>query len=191
MRRRIHSAGTLNDWNPWNGWAMGLALVGLLGSACAITPRENWPPATGADAAAEAEIDEAGKEPQPAESSEADAAEPEGANQAQVKKPSAMRQRAESAAEGAIIGTVIGGQIAGVYGAAAGAALFGLYGLITGDVPFDAGRPARGPGGPAGSADDAMEREIDDELRRWADAEGVTPILCWSGALMAMDNSPP
>ena len=34
-------------------------------------------------------------------------------------------------------------------------------------------------------------REIDDELRRWADAEGVTPILCWSGALMAMDNSPP
>jgi hypothetical protein len=34
-------------------------------------------------------------------------------------------------------------------------------------------------------------REIDDQLRRWADDEGVTPILCWSGALMSMDNSPP
>jgi len=34
-------------------------------------------------------------------------------------------------------------------------------------------------------------REIDDELKRWADAEDVTPILCWSGALMANDNAPP
>ena len=32
---------------------------------------------------------------------------------------------------------------------------------------------------------------IDEDLRRWADAEGVTPIHCWSGALMSMDNSPP
>ena len=32
---------------------------------------------------------------------------------------------------------------------------------------------------------------IDEDLRRWADAEGVTPIQCWSGALMSMDNSPP
>ncbi len=34
-------------------------------------------------------------------------------------------------------------------------------------------------------------REVDDELRRWAETEGVTPILCWSGALMANDNAPP
>ena len=34
-------------------------------------------------------------------------------------------------------------------------------------------------------------REIDDELRRWAEVEGITPIFCWSGALMANDNAPP
>ena len=32
---------------------------------------------------------------------------------------------------------------------------------------------------------------INDELRLWADADGVTPIHCWSGALMSMDNAPP
>ena len=34
-------------------------------------------------------------------------------------------------------------------------------------------------------------RDIDDELRRWAEVEDVTPIHCWSGALMANDNAPP
>ena len=33
--------------------------------------------------------------------------------------------------------------------------------------------------------------EVADELNRWADAEGIRPIECWSGAVMSADNSPP
>lgn len=142
--------------------SLAVVAVALLGLACQTARPENWPPARGADAEAEAEIETAGTEAD----EDTEAASDDAATQAQARKPSALRRHAESAAEGAIIGTVVGGQIGGVYGAAAGAALFGLYGLITGDVPFDAGRPARGPAGPVGSADDAMEREIDDELDR-------------------------
>ncbi len=67
--------------------------------------------------------------------------------------------------EGLIIGTVVGGQVAGAYGAAAGAALFGLYGLITGDVPLQGGRtPSSGRRRPS---DGDLEREIEDELAEY------------------------
>jgi antitoxin component YwqK of YwqJK toxin-antitoxin module len=55
-----------------------------------------------------------------------------------------------------------------------GAGLFGLYGLITGDVPFDSGRaqPRPGssrPGTPAG--DDALADEIEDEIAKQTELE--------------------
>ena len=70
----------------------------------------------------------------------------------------------EAGLEGMIVGTVIGGQVASIYGAAVGAALFGLYGLITGDVPLDgvSGPTRRNPRGM--DPDSALEQEIEDEL---------------------------
>jgi antitoxin component YwqK of YwqJK toxin-antitoxin module len=86
------------------------------------------------------------------------------------KAPSGIVKRAESTVEGVIIGTVIGGQIAGGYGAAVGAAVFGLYSLITGDVPFDSGQQRSRPG--AGTdADEALEEEIEEELERQSELE--------------------
>jgi hypothetical protein len=81
--------------------------------------------------------------------------------------PSKVRQHAESGVEGMIVGTVIGGQIGGTTGAAVGAALFGLYGLVTGDVPFESGQ-GQGPRGRrgGGGVDDALEREVENELER-------------------------
>ncbi|MCP4007574.1 MAG: hypothetical protein GY725_25620 [bacterium] len=79
-----------------------------------------------------------------------------------------VRRRAEAGVEAMIIGTVVGGQIGSVYGAAIGAALFGVYGFVTGDVPFDSGRGNPGPTGRRRNenADQAMEREIEEELER-------------------------
>lgn len=34
-------------------------------------------------------------------------------------------------------------------------------------------------------------RGVKDELDRWAEGEGVTPIECWAGGLMAFDGKPP
>ncbi len=76
--------------------------------------------------------------------------------------PSTVGQHAASGVESMIIGTVIGGQVAGPAGAAVGAAIFGLYGAITGDVPFETGR-GRGPRR-RGSADGQLEREVEAEL---------------------------
>ncbi len=78
--------------------------------------------------------------------------------------PSTAGQHAASGVESMIIGTVIGGQIAGPAGAAVGAAVFGLYGAITGDVPFETGR-GRGPRR-RGSADGELEREVEAGLGR-------------------------
>ena len=84
-----------------------------------------------------------------------------------------LRRHAESGLEGLIIGTVIGGQLFGQYGAAVGAVAVGLYGLITGDVPFDTGRGSSGRGGRAGRGDPdtELEDEIDDELDRQEELE--------------------
>ena len=79
---------------------------------------------------------------------------------------SKVQKHAESGVEGMIVGTVIGGQLGGATGAAVGAAVFGLYGLVTGEVPFESGR-GRGPRGRrGGSVDDALEAEVEDELER-------------------------
>ncbi len=43
-----------------------------------------------------------------------------------------------------------------------------------------------GPGDPAG-----VVRGVQEDLNRWADAEDVTPITCWAGALMAFDGETP
>jgi antitoxin component YwqK of YwqJK toxin-antitoxin module len=84
-----------------------------------------------------------------------------------------LRRHAESGLEGMIIGTVIGGQLFGQYGALVGAVGIGLYGLITGDVPFDTGRGSSGRGGRSsrGDPDTALEDEIDEELDRQEELE--------------------
>ena len=99
---------------------------------------------------------------------DAGAADPADPKPQQAQRgPSKVRQHAESGVEGMIVGTVIGGQIGGTTGAAVGAALFGLYGLVTGDVPFESGQ-GKGPRGRrgGGGVDDALEREVENELER-------------------------
>jgi antitoxin component YwqK of YwqJK toxin-antitoxin module len=94
------------------------------------------------------------------------------ATQAQRVRQSDMARRAQAGLESMIIGTVIGAQF-GLIGAAAGAAVFGLYGIVTGDVPFDSGRrnqPQSGGGHPRGN-DDEMENEVDQELKKQEDLE--------------------
>lgn len=94
------------------------------------------------------------------------------AAQAQKTSGGGLQQHAESGVESMIIGTVVGGQIMGAYGAAVGAALFGLYGFITGDVPFETGAGTRGPPGrgraPGGGPgpDSVLDQELEDELSR-------------------------
>jgi hypothetical protein len=93
--------------------------------------------------------------------------------QAQKRGKNPIAKRAEAGLESTIMGTVIGGQIGGTYGAAIGAAIFGLYGLITGDVPFDSGRsgsPSAGRRGGA-DADEALESEIEEELAKQEELE--------------------
>ena len=80
--------------------------------------------------------------------------------------PSKVQKHAESGVEGMIVGTVIGGQLGGATGAAVGAAVFGLYGLVTGEVPFESGRGNGPRGRRGGSVDDALEAEVEDELER-------------------------
>jgi antitoxin component YwqK of YwqJK toxin-antitoxin module len=95
------------------------------------------------------------------------------APQAHSPSKGALRRHAESGLEGMIIGTVLGGQVFGQYGAAVGAAMLGLYGFITGDVPFDTGRgsPGTGDRGRGGDPDAALDREIEEELSRQEDLE--------------------
>ncbi len=90
------------------------------------------------------------------------------AAQAQKSSKGGLQRHAESGVEGMIIGTVVGGQILGQYGAAAGAVLFGLYGLITGDVPFETGKGSAGVPGRRGgpNPDAALDQEIEEELSR-------------------------
>jgi antitoxin component YwqK of YwqJK toxin-antitoxin module len=99
------------------------------------------------------------------------------ATQAQRVRQSDMARRAEAGLESMIIGTVIGAQFGGI-GAIAGAAVFGMYGIITGDVPFDSGRrnqPQSGGGGGGGGHprgnDEEMENEVDQELKKQEDLE--------------------
>ena len=93
------------------------------------------------------------------------------ATQAQRVRQSDMARRAEAGLESMIIGTVIGAQFGGI-GALAGAAVFGLYGIITGDVPFDSGRRNQPPQSnhPRGN-DEEMENEVDQELKKQEDLE--------------------
>jgi hypothetical protein len=124
------------------------------------------------DEAADGETaDEAAADGEVVEDVDEDGGDEEEPTQAQKAPQGALAQRAESAVEGVIIGTVVGGQIAGGYGAAIGAAVFGLYGLVTGDVPFDSGQKQRGPGSGGGDADDALESEIEEELEKQSELE--------------------
>jgi len=93
------------------------------------------------------------------------------ATQAQRQRQNNIARRAQAALESMIIGTVIGAQLGGPIGAAAGAGAFGLYGLITGDVPFDSGRRSQPQGREPRSSDDQMENEVDEELKKQQDLE--------------------
>jgi antitoxin component YwqK of YwqJK toxin-antitoxin module len=92
-------------------------------------------------------------------------------NQAQRVRQNDIARRAEAGLESMIIGTVIGAQLGGPIGAAAGAGLFGLWGLITGDVPFDSGRRSAPASHPSRGSDEEMENEVDDELKKQQDLE--------------------
>ena len=95
------------------------------------------------------------------------AADPAGGRTKQAQRgPSKAQRHAESGVEGMIVGTVIGGQLGGAAGAAVGAAVFGLYGLVTGEVPFETGRGSGPRGRRGGGVDEALEAEVEDELER-------------------------
>ena len=92
---------------------------------------------------------------------------------------SVLKRHAESGLEGLIVGTVVGAQMGGGHpiAAAAGAILFGLYALVTGDVPLvdDRQRERREDPRRALEEDeiadqldrqDQLEDEIEAELRR-------------------------
>jgi antitoxin component YwqK of YwqJK toxin-antitoxin module len=91
--------------------------------------------------------------------------------QAQRQRQNNIANRAQAGLEGMIIGAVIGAQIGGPIGAAAGAGAFGLWGVITGDVPFDSGRRSQPQAREPRSSDDQMENEVDDELKKQQDLE--------------------
>ncbi|HTO08067.1 MAG TPA: hypothetical protein VMR86_13545 [Myxococcota bacterium] len=92
------------------------------------------------------------------------------ATQAQRVRQSDMARRAEAGLESMIIGTVIGAQFGGI-GALAGAALFGMYGIITGDVPFESGRRQQPASSHPRGNDEDMESEVDQELKKQEDLE--------------------
>ncbi len=94
------------------------------------------------------------------------AGDPSGRTKQAQRGPSKIQKHAESGVEGMIVGTVIGGQLGGATGAAVGAAVFGLYGLVTGDVPFESGRGNGPRGRRGGGVDEALEAEVEDELER-------------------------
>lgn len=149
-----------------------LALIALLAGslACASTPAPDPASAPAPSGEAGTQDGEAGA--QDPVVADPNAPEPE-PTQAQSAPGGGLGRRAESAVEGVIIGTVVGGQVGGGYGAAAGAVLFGIYGLLTGDVPFDSGRGQPHPGGSrtGGDADEALDQEIEDEIERQTDLE--------------------
>ena len=139
------------------GVRIATALLFCTSVACATGGQPPDPSGSSEPVSSDPTVDGATGEPQPPPTS------------SQTGPGNPIGARAESAMEGLIIGTVIGGQIAGSYGAAAGAALFGLYGLITGDVPLQGGRsPSSRRGRPS---DDDLEREIEDELSNQAELE--------------------
>lgn len=92
-------------------------------------------------------------------------------SQAQRVRQNDIARRVEAGLESMIIGTVIGAQLGGPIGAAAGAGAFGLWGLITGDVPFDSGRRSAPASHPTRGSDDEMENEVDQELKKQQDLE--------------------
>ena len=152
-RRKESMAPTLRALGP----RIALFVALTTGLACASAPAP--PVGSGSDPQASAPAADPGATGDPAA-------------QAQKASGGALQQHAESGMESMIIGTVVGGQIMGAYGAAVGAALFGLYGFITGDVPFETGVGAqgppgrgRGPGGGAGP-DSMLDQQIEDELSR-------------------------
>jgi hypothetical protein len=140
---------------------LALSLACATGGAPQVSDPEDRPPADVSDVGSAPDNPDTG-------STKGDPATPDPGEptpkQAQ-RGPSKVRQHAESGVEGMIVGTVIGGQVGGTTGAAVGAAIFGLYGLVTGDVPFESGQ-----GGPrgrrGGTVDDSLEREVEDELER-------------------------
>ncbi len=105
---------------------------------------------------------------------DADAEAADRSDQSPSADPVPLGERAEKALESVVLGTVLGGNLGGPVGAAAGAVVFGVYTLITGDVPLvdDAARRKR----PRRALDDdiadelsrqdALEDEIEAELRR-------------------------
>ncbi len=138
-----------------------LALTLVASLACTTTVGTSSPdpgfPTPGAP------VDAASGEPaEPAQSGPQDPAAAGAPPVPQSAPGGGLGRRAEAGMEGLILGTVLGGQVGGAIGAAAGAALFGLYGLITGDVPLQSsGGPSRGARVPI---EDDLEQEIEDEL---------------------------
>lgn len=150
-----------------------LLLSATLGCATASPPAAPSPPN---EPAADAKIPPPGSEAAVGIDT-ADARSDESADESHEAKRASgelledVKRRAAAAFEGMIVGTVIGGQVGQGLGAAIGATLFGLYGLITGDVPFDNG--GTGPAGPAGpaSADSSAEVELEDVISEQRELE--------------------
>jgi hypothetical protein len=93
------------------------------------------------------------------------------ATQAQRKRQNGIARRAEAGLESMIIGTVIGAQVGAGVGALIGAATFGLYGVITGDVPFESGRRSAPTNPRTGGSDAQMENEVEEEVQKQKDLE--------------------
>jgi antitoxin component YwqK of YwqJK toxin-antitoxin module len=91
--------------------------------------------------------------------------------QAQRKRQNAIARRAEAGLESLIVGTVIGAQLGAGVGALIGAATFGIYGVITGDVPFESGRRSAPADPRAAGSDDQMGSEVEEEVQKQKDLE--------------------
>ncbi len=68
--------------------------------------------------------------------------------------------------QSAIVGSVVGAPMGGPAGAAAGAVVFGIYGLVTWDTPFDIGYNRPTPPNDRGreGTDNELETEIEGAL---------------------------
>jgi hypothetical protein len=95
----------------------------------------------------------------------------------QEAHPSRVGRHAANGVKSAIIGLAVGGSLAGTMGAVVGAGAFGLYGVVTGEMPFD---PSESPepekkrrtakasrvGAAVTEEQAAAQREIEDEIGR-------------------------
>ncbi|MFI5314636.1 MAG: hypothetical protein ACHQ6T_02965 [Myxococcota bacterium] len=135
--------------------------------APAQKPSDSTPAPSGDTAAA------ASQDPNAAADPDAQPKKKKKDTQAQRVRQSDIARRAEAGLESMIIGAVIGAQVGGPIGAAAGAGAFALWGLVTGDVPFDSGRHQQSSpaGHPPRGSDDEMENEVDSELKKQQDLE--------------------